>query len=60
MKLNELRQMARDLGADKVGRTRKDAIIKIQAAEGNSTCFDIDWKASCAVNDCSWREECRA
>ncbi len=58
MKVNDIRNKARDLGVKNSARMNKTDLIKsIQTAEGNSPCYQeiVD----CGIEDCLWREECQ-
>lgn len=58
MKLDEIRQMAKERGI-KAGKLKKDETIRaIQADEGNDACFASGRAALCGQAECLWREEC--
>lgn len=58
MKLDEIRQIARERGI-KTGKLKKDETIRaIQADEGNDTCFASGRVMLCGQAECLWREEC--
>jgi hypothetical protein len=59
MNLQEIRQMARKLGLDKVGTTKKvDLIHHIQRLEGNFDCFAKPQAGHCDQMGCLWRTDC--
>jgi len=59
MKLEEIREIARQHGI-KTGKMKKADIIRsIQEAEGNDQCFDSGKAAVCGQDACLWRQECR-
>lgn len=59
MKIAEVRELAvqRGLKADKMKKT--EIIRAIQAAEGNTACFDTGAAAECGQADCLWLTDCR-
>lgn len=58
MKLEEIRQIARERGV-KTGKLKKDETIRaIQSDEGNDACFASGRAALCGQAECLWREEC--
>lgn len=59
MKLEEIREIARQHGI-KTGKMKKaDIIHSIQEAERNEQCFDIGKVLTCGQDACLWRQECR-
>lgn len=59
MKLAEVRELAAQRGLE-AGKMKKTEIIRtIQAAEGNTTCFDTGTAAECVQSHCLWREDCK-
>ncbi len=58
MRMQEIKQVAKEMGI-KAGRLRKRELIRaIQSAEGNSPCFQSDVASSCQQLDCCWRDDC--
>jgi hypothetical protein len=57
MKMTDVQKKARALGI-KPGKLRKaDLIRTIQAAEGNSQCYQSGLE-NCDQADCCWRSDC--
>ncbi|MEI7816030.1 MAG: Rho termination factor N-terminal domain-containing protein [Desulfuromonadales bacterium] len=58
MKLDEIKEIARQHDI-KVGKMKKaELIAAIQVAEKNEVCFETGTADSCGQNDCLWREDC--
>lgn len=58
MKLDEIKEIARQHNI-KAGKMRKAELVRaIQAAEGNETCFETGRSAECGQGDCLWRVDC--
>jgi hypothetical protein len=58
MKLEEIRQKAKEMGI-KTGKLRKaELILAIQEAEGNFPCFGKAVNGECDQLACLWREDC--
>lgn len=58
MKLDEIKEIARQHGI-KVGRMKKAELVKaIQLAEQNDPCFETGKSAVCEQEECLWREDC--
>ena len=57
MKMQEIRTMAKRLGINSFGKTKKDLIREIQRAEGNYDCFDTAGDY-CDQLDCCFRSIC--
>ncbi len=58
MKVQEIREIAKDKGVVP-GRMRKTELIKaIQRAEGNFDCFGTAEEGTCSQGQCAWREDC--
>lgn len=59
MKLEEIKEIARDRGV-KVSRQKKAELIRlIQGMEANPQCFETGQSTSCGQNACLWREDCK-
>lgn len=59
MKLDEIREIARQHNI-KAGKMRKaDLVRAIQQAEGNQVCFDTGKVDTCGQDACLWREDCQ-
>ena len=58
MKLDEIREIAKQHNI-KAGKMKKaDLIRAIQQAEGNQACFDTGQADTCGQQACLWREDC--
>lgn len=58
MKLDEIREIAKQHGI-KTGRMKKAELIRaIQHMEKNNPCFDTGKSSSCGQEGCLWREDC--
>ena len=58
MKLAEVRELAAQRGL-KTDKLKKAEIVRaIQAAEGNTACFDTGMAAECGQVNCLWRKDC--
>jgi len=58
MKLDEIREIAKQHNI-KVGKMKKaDLVRAIQQAENNAVCFETGQSNSCGQADCLWREDC--
>ncbi len=58
MKLEEIKEIAKQHDI-KVGKLKKADLVKaIQAAEGNDTCFDSGKASKCGQAECLWRADC--
>ncbi|BCS55453.1 Rho termination factor N-terminal domain-containing protein [Geobacter sp. SVR] len=58
MRIEEIKEIAKQYGI-KAGRMKKaDLVRSIQAAEGNNTCFGTGQSGCCGQADCLWREDC--
>lgn len=58
MKLDEIKERAKQLNI-KTGKMKKaDLIRAIQQTEGNEQCFDSGKAVTCGQDNCLWREDC--
>ena len=57
MKMQEVRAMAKVLGINSYGKTKKDLIHQIQRAEGNYDCFGSAGEY-CDQQECCFRAAC--
>lgn len=58
MKLNAIKEIAKQFNL-KPGRANKVELIRaIQQAEGNLTCFGSNTSNECGQLNCLWREDC--
>ena len=59
LKINEIRNKARDMGVTFARHTHKTELIQaIQSAEGNCSCFATPKVSSCGQESCCWRGDC--
>lgn len=59
MKLEEIKNIAKQQGV-KVSRMKKSELVRaIQVAEGNPPCFETRERESCGQDNCLWRGDCR-
>ena len=60
MKIQQIREIAKERGV-KAGKMSKAELIKsIQRAEGNNDCFAEKNISGCDQVNCLWREDCGA
>lgn len=58
MKVDEIREIAKQHGI-KTGKMKKAELIRaIQEAEQNDACFGSGKVENCGQNICLWREDC--
>lgn len=57
MKMQEVRDIAKDMKVETARKKKADIIKAIQRAEGNSDCFGLGAE-SCGQTECLWREDC--
>jgi hypothetical protein len=58
MTVKEIQGIAKKMGL-KVGKMKKvDLVLSIQAAEGNTPCFQTGETKSCGQEYCLWRADC--
>ena len=58
MTVKEIQGIAKKMGL-KVGKMKKAyLVLSIQAAEGNTPCFQTGEANSCGQNNCMWRDDC--
>jgi hypothetical protein len=59
MKLEEIKEIAKQHNI-KAGKLKKAELIRaIQLAEENIPCFETDQAAECVQDECLWRPDCR-
>lgn len=59
MKINDIKQLARDRGLVP-GQMRKEEMIRaLQAQEGNPQCYNTNLSADCGQSNCLWRSDCK-
>lgn len=58
MKLDEIKEIAKQHNI-KVGKMKKaDLVRAIQQAENNDICFETGQAGTCGQDTCLWREDC--
>lgn len=58
MKINQVKDVAKDRGV-KPGKLNKEMLIRsIQQVEGNPQCFNTEFSHLCGQENCLWREDC--
>jgi hypothetical protein len=58
MKLEEIKEIAKQYNI-KTSKTKKSDLVRaIQQTEGNEQCFDSGKVAQCGQDTCAWREDC--
>ena len=58
MKLDEIKEIAKQHNI-KVGKLKKAELVKaIQQVEGNEACFATGQASECGQMACLWREDC--
>ena len=58
MKLDEIKEIAKQHNI-KVGKMKKAELVRaIQQAENNDVCFETGQSDTCGQDDCLWREDC--
>jgi hypothetical protein len=59
MKLDELKEIAKQHNI-KTGKMKKAELVHaIQLAENNDACFETGVAGTCGQETCLWREDCR-
>ena len=58
MKVNDIREIAKNRGIKSAKMNKTDLIRTIQADEGNPACFMTGYKNECGQMCCLWREDC--
>jgi len=59
MNANEMKKMAASLGIEPGKKPRREIILEIQRAEGNTPCYGRN-DGSCLYQDCCWLDDCSA
>ena len=58
MKLEEIKDVARQHNI-KIGKLKKAELVRaIQKAEGNEACFAVGQASECGQHSCLWRDDC--
>jgi len=58
MKLQGIKDIAKQKGVSLGKMNKRDSIRAIQASEGNGPCFGNGRAGECGQADCLWREDC--
>ena len=58
MKMQEIREMAKDYGIKSSRMSKSSLIQALQLAEGNFNCFASATSGECDQSGCMWREDC--
>jgi len=58
MKLDEIKEIAKQHNIKMAKMKKADLIRGIQQAEQNEACFETGTAASCGQEICVWREDC--
>jgi hypothetical protein len=58
MKLNDIKEIARQRGINPAKMKKIDLIRAIQQDEGNPVCCSTGIKEECGEADCLWRDDC--
>lgn len=58
MKLDQIKEIAKQHDI-KTGKLKKAELVRaIQTAEGNEVCFEVGRANECGQRDCLWRADC--
>jgi len=60
MKMQEVRDMAKEYGLKTSRMSKVSVIHAIQESEGNFNCFATAYEGDCDQVNCLWREDCFA
>jgi hypothetical protein len=58
MKLEEIKEIAKQYYIKTIKVKKSDLVRTIQLAEGNEQCFDSGRATLCGQDTCLWREDC--
>jgi hypothetical protein len=59
MKLQEIKEIARDMKIAHSGMRKSELIRAVQRGEGNAQCFDTGNAGKCGQDRCAWRDDCK-
>jgi hypothetical protein len=59
LKVQEIKEIARQKNLDVKNMKKTDIVRAIQQAEGNSDCYHTGHVEICGQSNCLWREDCR-
>jgi hypothetical protein len=60
MQMQEIRNIAKDIGIKTSRASKVELVRSIQVAEGNFNCFATAIDGDCDQTECIWREDCFA
>jgi len=60
MQMQEIRNIAKEIGLKTSRLSKVDLVRSIQTAEGNFSCFATAVSGDCDQTGCVWREDCFA
>jgi hypothetical protein len=60
MQMQEIRNIAKEIGLKTSRLSKVDLVRQIQTAEGNFSCFATAIDGDCDQTGCIWREDCFA
>ena len=58
MTVKEIKEIAKKMGIQAGKMKKTDLVRSIQAAEGNTPCFQTGGVESCGQENCCWRSDC--
>ncbi len=58
MKVNDIKEIARQRGINPAKLKKVDLVRAIQADEGNPACYMTGFKSECGQLKCLWRDDC--
>jgi Rho termination factor, N-terminal domain len=58
MKMDDIKEIARQRGLNPAKMKKIDLIRAIQEDEGNPACFSTGYKKGCGQSGCLWRTDC--
>jgi hypothetical protein len=59
MKMQETREIAKNMGIKTANMKKVDIIRAIQQAEGNCDCYNTGKASGCGQSICLWRDDCK-
>ncbi|MGD8926471.1 MAG: SAP domain-containing protein [Thioalkalispiraceae bacterium] len=60
MQMQEIRNIAKEVGVKASKLKKVDLVRSIQTAEGNFSCFATAYAGDCDQTNCIWRDDCFA
>ena len=58
MTVKEIKEIAKKMGIQGGKMKKADLVRTIQAAEGNTPCFQTGEAETCGQENCCWRSDC--